>query len=135
MVKYFNSSIWPIDRTLLCTTTLGQIRLASNGNEGVLHISKKSSALISSSDDLISYPGYLLRWGGRFTPLQKRSRRILQLNTTGLFIFIDNPLKFMDQLIYVDSNISSTESDVNIYIVAERNLNFCLARNLIWPLE
>ena len=32
------SSIWPIDRTLSGTTTLGQSGLGSDGNEGVLHI-------------------------------------------------------------------------------------------------
>ena len=30
-------SIWPIDETLTDTTTPGQSRSGSNGNEGVLH--------------------------------------------------------------------------------------------------
>ena len=56
-----NSSIWPIDKTLSDATTLGQSRLGSYGNEGVLHIPPKSSITgVSSSDCLMSYPGYLL---------------------------------------------------------------------------
>ena len=35
-----NSYIWPIDGTLTGTTTPGQGRPKSNGNEGVLHIPK-----------------------------------------------------------------------------------------------
>ena len=52
-----NSSIWPIDRTLSGATILGQIRPASEGNEGVLCI----TGGVSSSDCLVSYPGHLLK--------------------------------------------------------------------------
>ena len=34
----WNSSIWPIDRTLSGATILGQSEPGSNGNEEVLHI-------------------------------------------------------------------------------------------------
>ena len=37
-----NSSIWPIDKTLLDATTPGQSEPGSNDNEGVLHISQSS---------------------------------------------------------------------------------------------
>ena len=33
-----------------------------------------------------------------------------------LYILTDNPLKFVAQFIYIDSNILSTESDINIRI-------------------
>ena len=33
-----NSSIWPIDRTLIGTTIPGQSGTESNGNEGLHHI-------------------------------------------------------------------------------------------------
>ena len=35
--------VWPIDRTLSGTTTLGQSEPGSDGNEGVLHIPQNSS--------------------------------------------------------------------------------------------
>ena len=60
--KWLNNSIWPIDRTLTGTTTLGQSGLGSNGNEEVLHISQSSKTGASPSDGLISYPGHLLGW-------------------------------------------------------------------------
>ena len=45
-----NSSIWPIDRTLSGATTLGQIGLGNNGNEGVLHVSRSSNTGALPSD-------------------------------------------------------------------------------------
>ena len=55
-----NSSIWPMDRTLSGTTTLGQNGPGSNDNEGVLHIPQISKTDASPSDGLVSYPEYLL---------------------------------------------------------------------------
>ena len=56
-----NSSIWPIDRTLLGATTPGQSGPGSNGNERQLHISQSSSITKASlSDCLESYLGHLL---------------------------------------------------------------------------
>ena len=50
-----NSSIWPMDRTLSGTTTLGQSGSGSDGNEGVLGITGASP-----SDCLMSYTGLSL---------------------------------------------------------------------------
>ena len=56
-----NSSIWPINSTLSCATTLVQSRPGSNGNERVLHIPQSSSITEASSlDCLVSYAGHLL---------------------------------------------------------------------------
>ena len=53
------SSNWPIDRTLLGATTLGQSGPGSDGNEGVLCIPQSSSIISTSpSDCLVSYPGH-----------------------------------------------------------------------------
>ena len=55
------SSIWPKDRTLSGTTTLGHCGPGSNGNQRVLCIPQSSSITgASPSDCLESYPGYLL---------------------------------------------------------------------------
>ena len=64
----FNPKIGPFSGT----TTLGQSRPGSNGNEGVLHIPKSTSITAASpSDCLVSYPGHLL---GGLTPLQRKWR-------------------------------------------------------------
>ena len=55
-----NNLIWSIVGTLIGTTTLGHSGLGSNGNEGVLHISKSSRPGASPSDGLMLYPGHLL---------------------------------------------------------------------------
>ena len=53
--------MWPIDRTLLGATTLGQSGPGSDGHEGVLRIPQSSSITgASPSDCLVSYPGHLL---------------------------------------------------------------------------
>ena len=58
-----NSFILPIDKTLSGTTTVGQSRPVSDGNEEVLCISQSSSITgASPSDYLVSYPGHSL-WG------------------------------------------------------------------------
>ena len=48
--KWLNSSIWPIDGTLIGMTNPSQSRPGSNGNDGVLHIPQSSSTGASSSD-------------------------------------------------------------------------------------
>ena len=56
-----NSSIWPIDRPLLGAATQGQSGTGSDGNEGALHIPKRSSITgASPSDCLVFYLGHLL---------------------------------------------------------------------------
>ena len=56
-----NSSIWPIDMTLLIATTPGQSGPGSDGNEGVLCIPRNSSITGAlSSDYLMSYTGHSL---------------------------------------------------------------------------
>ena len=62
-----NSSIWPIDRTLSDTTTLGQSGLGSNGNGRVLHIPQSITGA-SPSDCLVSSPGHLLGEVGESYP-------------------------------------------------------------------
>ena len=67
----WNSSIWPIDRTLSGATTLGQSGPWSDGNEWVLCIPQNSSITEASpSDYLVSYPGYRL---GEFYPSAEMS--------------------------------------------------------------
>ena len=56
-----NGSIWPIDRTLSCATNQGQSEPGSDGNRGVLCIFRSScTSKASTSDCLVSYPGYSL---------------------------------------------------------------------------
>ena len=58
------SSICAIDRTLSGTTTPAQSGSGSDGNEELLHIPQSFNITgISSSDDLMSYPGHSLRCG------------------------------------------------------------------------
>ena len=60
-----NSSIWPLDRTFLGATTMGQSESGSDGNERVLHILQSSSITEASlSVYLMSYPGHLFCGGG-----------------------------------------------------------------------
>ena len=66
------SSIWPINRTLWGATTLGYSGPRNDGNEGVLHICQSTSITRTSpSDCLVSYSGYLLRWGGSYPSAEK----------------------------------------------------------------
>ena len=75
------SSVWPIDRTLSSTTTLGKSGPGSDGNEQVLRIPQSSSITgTSPSDCLVSYPEQPL-WG--LTPLQRSRLCILQPHPTG----------------------------------------------------
>ena len=63
-----NSSIWPIDKTLPGTTTLGKSWPGSNSNEVVLNIPQISKDGTSSSDSLIS-----IIWKSDLTDKMKRS--------------------------------------------------------------
>ena len=54
IVKWSNSSIWPIDGILKDTTTLVQSGPGCNGNEGALHIPKRSRTEASPSDGIVS---------------------------------------------------------------------------------
>ena len=59
------SSIWFIDRTLSGATTPGQSGPGSEGNEGLLHITQKTSITgTSPSDYLASHLGHSLEGGG-----------------------------------------------------------------------
>ena len=70
-----NSSICPLDRTLLSATTLGQSRPGSNGNEGVLCIPQSSRITKALPlDGLVSYIGHSslystapANWGNQFS--------------------------------------------------------------------
>ena len=53
----WNSSIWPIDRTLSAATTPTKSGPGSNGNEGVLHIPQSFRVGTPLSDGLMSYLG------------------------------------------------------------------------------
>ena len=82
-----NSSIRPIDRTLLGASTLGLSGLGSNENEGVLRILQTSCITRASPlYCLVSLTGHSL--GGGLNPLQRCSRCILQPQQTGLSLFI-----------------------------------------------
>ena len=62
-------------------TIPAQSERGSNGNEGVLHISQRSSITgTSPSNCLVSYAGHSLV--GELTPLQRWSRCILQPQLT-----------------------------------------------------
>ena len=72
-----NSSIWPIHRTLLGDTTLGQSEPVSDGNEGVLRIPKSSSITGAlSSYCLVSYARHSL-WGRILTSTEELSVYLL----------------------------------------------------------
>ena len=59
---FFIHSIWPIDRTLLGVTTLGQNESGSDGCKGVLRIPQIFSITEASpSDCLVSYAGHSLK--------------------------------------------------------------------------
>ena len=62
--KMWNSSIWPIDRTLYGATSPGQSGSGSDGNEEVFHIPQSSSITEDSpSDCLVPYIRILVgRW-------------------------------------------------------------------------
>ena len=56
-----NSSILPIDRTLIGTITMGQIGPGSDSNEGILQITQSSSITgASPSDCYVLNPGHSL---------------------------------------------------------------------------
>ena len=76
------SSIWPIDRIFSGTTTPGQSRPGSDGNEGVLAF-PKVPALLEPQNQIffMSYSGY--SWRGDLTLLQRNNRCILQPQPTG----------------------------------------------------
>ena len=75
------SFIWPIDKTLSNSTTPGQSRPRSNGNEEVLHIPQNPSITGTSLSDC---PGYDTKSFWDIAPLQRFSQRILQPQPTGL---------------------------------------------------
>ena len=58
-----NSSICPIDRTLLEATAPGQIGPGSDGNEGVHHIPQRFKTGALPSDGFLSNSGYSLGEG------------------------------------------------------------------------
>ena len=54
------SSIWPIDKTLSVTTTLGQCGPGSDGNEGVLFIPQSSTITGNLLLDCLVCDGYCI---------------------------------------------------------------------------
>ena len=82
-----SSFIWTMHGTITGTNIPSQSGPGSNGNEGLLSIPQSSWAVTSPSDGLMSYSGHSLGVG--LTPLPRFSRRILQLQLTGLiYIYI-----------------------------------------------
>ena len=61
--KWLNISIWSIDGTLTGTTTPGQSKPGSNGNEEVLYIPQSSRTKVSLSYVLVSYLEHKLAVG------------------------------------------------------------------------
>ena len=80
-VKWLNSSIWPIDGTLIGTTTPDQNGPGSNANKRVLCIPWRSSNGTLQSDCLVSYRDP--RGGGSLTRLKRCNRCILQTRWLG----------------------------------------------------
>ena len=94
-----NSSIWHIDRTLSGATTPSQSGHRSNGNEEVICIPQSSSITgAAPSDCLMFISGHTLGEVGLFTPLQRCSRYILQLQPTGLSKKKEKQYIFQDML-------------------------------------
>ena len=91
-----NSSIWPIDRTLLGATTPCQSGHGRDSNEMVLCIPQIFSITgAPPSDRLVSYPGHLL-WRG-LTPGQRCSRCFLQLPTQPAELLISHWVRHIDR--------------------------------------
>ena len=68
------SPIWPIDRTLLGAYTPGQSGPRSDGNEGVVRISRNSSITRTSpSHCLVSYAGHSFVGGGSYLSAEEQS--------------------------------------------------------------
>ena len=74
-----NSSIWPIDRTQVGATTLGQNEPGSNSDEGILHIPKSSRTGASPLDEMQFSVKSRTLVGRGLTPLQICSQCILLL--------------------------------------------------------
>ena len=92
-------SIWPIDKILSDATTLGQSGPWSNGNEGVLCISKIPETGCSPSDWFTWYPGYTLGAGGSYPFAEMQSEYSTALANWARMIWI---------YIYVDADSSET---------------------------
>ena len=90
IVKWWKSSIRPIDETLAGTTIPGNSRPRSNGNEEVLRIPQIARLGTSLAGGSESYPGDSL-WEG-LSPLKRRSRRILQPQLTRLYMVSSIPI-------------------------------------------
>ena len=61
IVKWSNSSIWPIDMTLSDATSLGKSEPGSEANKKILRIPQNSSIVRASPlDCLVPYPGLSL---------------------------------------------------------------------------
>ena len=82
------SSIWPIERTHSCATTLGQNGLVSNSNEGILCIFQSSSFTEASSSDCLE--SNLEHSSGR------SSCCILQPKPTGQYYFCSRYTTWVD---------------------------------------
>ena len=58
--KWLNTSIWPINRILTSTTTLGLSGTGGNAKDWIFDIPQSSST--RASDGLVSYLGHSLGW-------------------------------------------------------------------------
>ena len=115
-----NSSTWLIDRTLLGATTLGQDGPGSHGNEEILCVSQSSSnTKASPSDCFMSYLEQSLRESYPSAKMQLVYSTAPVDWANLIKIAPSLLLKLVDQFIYLSSNISSSESFVNISIEKE----------------
>ncbi len=77
----------PLDRVLSGAIIPGQSGPRSDGNEGVLHMGPKASALLEPHHQIVLCHIRTLVRGG-LTPLQRCSRCILQPQLTGQYIYL-----------------------------------------------
>ena len=109
-----NSSIWPIDRTLLGHTYSAKNGPRGDDNKGILHTPQSSRITGASlSDCLVSYSGYSLL-EGILPLLQRCSRRILWTQQTEPnYLFVESycfKYSYQKQIIYTRSSYLPTPS-------------------------
>ena len=116
-----------MNRTLSGTTTPGRSGSGSNGNKGIFRIPQNSSITgASPSNCFVPYPGY---WLVGVLPLCRYAANVFYSTSRLGQVYANsdktdgtnasfncNSLELVDQLIYLGSNISFTESNVNISI-------------------
>ena len=103
-----DSSIWPIDMTLLDVTPPGLSRPGSDSNDEVLSILQSSSITRASpSDCLMSCSGHLL-WGRGLILLQRHIQCIPLVRPTGLTSYVDDQDQIVQSGNYCYSSVKES---------------------------